>query len=71
MDVGSRPLYRRDLERSDGGGRRAAIWVVGIAVVILCLVALLGAILASLPPAPASEPELLAPFRWSTRVRWA
>ena len=66
MDVASGPRSRHDRERGDAGlgtGTRTVVTLLIIAA--LCLLAILVATIGSLPPAPASEPVLIAPLRWN------
>jgi hypothetical protein len=72
MDVASGLHYQHDRkDRTDGIRTGARIAVALLIVAGLCLLAILAAIIASLPPEPASEPVLLSPLRWATSVRWA
>jgi hypothetical protein len=66
MDVASEPRSQHDRERRDAGPRTGTRTVVTLLIIAaLCLLAILVATIGSLPPAPASEPVLLAPLRWS------
>jgi hypothetical protein len=71
MDVASGPHYQHDREGRTAGVQTGAKIALALLIIAgLCLLAILATAIASLPPAPESEPVLLAPLRWYSSVRW-